>query len=613
MGKINVLSADTAALIAAGEVVERPASVIKELVENSVDAGAESITVEIKNGGISYIRVTDDGEGIGREDVPLAFLRHATSKIKASADLENINTLGFRGEALYSIAAVSQLSLITARDGEEGSIIEVSGGEISPVSEAGCPKGTTITVRNLFFNTPARMKFLKKDSSEALAAEEIVRKIALINPHISFRFINGGKEIFFTPGDNSLKNCVHAIYGKEIASGMIDVLYEEGGIKVSGLVGKAEITRGNRGYQTFYVNGRCIINKNLSAVLAEAYKDRIMGGRFPVCVLNIELSPSLCDVNVHPAKTEVKFADDRAVSGAVYWAAKNALHAVSEQREIKLDEKTEVIKPVFEEKKETAVQTGFTFPKYEKKPYAVSFDGLKNVGRVAESDIPATIKPAVTIEKVSQKETVTEKAVLQTAEEFATEEPEKNIKVLGQLFDTYLVAEVNDEMVLCDQHAAHERIIYNRLLERDMAKNTSQTLLMPEIITLSPSDFSVYCDNEEFFRKAGFDAEEFGHNTVKISMIPESIDFADTEKAFSDMIEILSAGREKITVLQDKALYSLACKAALKAGKVLSRPEQETLIREIYTLEGEVTCPHGRPVILRMGRQQIEKHFKRIV
>lgn len=597
MGKINVLSADTAAKIAAGEVVERPASVVKELVENSVDAGAENITVEIKNGGISYIRVTDDGEGMSREDVPTAFLRHATSKIKTDEDLENILTLGFRGEALYSIAAVSRVSIITAREGEAGTVMEAEGGVLSLPEETGCPKGTTITVKNLFFNTPARMKFLKKDSSEAAAVEEIVRKTALAKPHISFKFISNGKEIFFTPGDNDLKNTVWAILGKDIAKGMIPVSYEEDGMKVTGLCGKAEVSRGNRNYQIFFVNGRSIINKNFSFALQEAYKDRIMVGRFPVAVLNIEINPSLCDVNVHPAKTEVKFADDRAVSSCLYWGVKSALHSVSEQREMSLPE-TEITEIKEEVKAPEMPRMEIKMPEI-KRPYNVSFTNVS----VAENDIPAKIYEEVKIVKE-----------IPVQEEFKVEEKENipEIRILGQLFDTYIVAQINDEMVLMDQHAAHERIIYNSLVNSDKGVS-SQILLMPEILELLPKDFMAFAENEEFFKKAGFEIEEFGHNTVKISMIPESVDYADTEKAFCDMISILGGGRDKIESLQDKALYSLACKAALKAGKVLSSPEQKKLMEDVLKLEGEITCPHGRPVILRMTKTQIEKQFKRIV
>ena len=366
MSEINVLSPQVSALIAAGEVVERPSSVIKELVENSIDAGARSITVEIKNGGITYMRVTDDGKGMERDDIPLAITAHATSKIKNADDLESIKSLGFRGEALHSVAAVSTMEILTARKGNsEGSFARVVGGKLEEVSPAGCPEGTTITVRELFYNTPARMKFLKKDSSEAGLCEDVVRRTALARPDISVRFINSGKEIFFTPGDNILRNAVYSIYGKDVAAAMIDADYTENGIHVYGLVGKAELSRGNRNYQTFFVNGRCVINRTLYFALQESYRSHMMTGRFPAAVLNIDLNPALCDVNVHPSKAEIKFADDRAVSGAVYWAAKNALYSVTEQRVMQLEKRNE---PQIKENAEKKPQISASEPINPKSP-----------------------------------------------------------------------------------------------------------------------------------------------------------------------------------------------------------------------------------------------------
>ncbi|MBO4898008.1 MAG: DNA mismatch repair endonuclease MutL [Clostridia bacterium] len=602
MSKINVLEASVAALIAAGEVVERPSSVIKELVENSIDANAKTVTVEIKNGGVSYMRVTDDGDGIDREDVPSAFLRHATSKISDADDLENIITLGFRGEALYSIAAVSDLEMMTKRHGEtEGTYIKISGGTQSELNPAGCPEGTTIIVRNLFYNTPARMKFLKKDSSEAGLCEDVLRRIALARPDISVRFINGGKEIFYTPGDNNLKNAVYAIYGKDIAKAMIPADYEEGGVKVKGLVGKAELTRGNRNYQTFFVNGRCIINKNLYFALQEAYKSHIMTGRFPVAVLNVEINPALCDVNVHPSKAEVKFADEKAVSGAVYWAAKNALHSVSEQREMTAFTKTEEAKPQKAEPAFIPEQKKVTFDATQsyKKAYEPKFDCKPKEHKVAEA--PISEKPYVP----TPKEAYTEPQKIET-------ENAPEIKILGQLFGTYIVAERGEDMLMIDQHAAHERLIYEELL-KNRGNVPGQMLLSPETIVLSATEFAVYRENEEFFANYGFETEEFGHNTVRVSMIPSSLDISDISSTFGELIETLGAGREKISALQDKALYIVACKAALKAGQKLSEIEQKELIKNVLNLSGEVTCPHGRPVILKLTKHQIEKQFKRIV
>ena len=601
MPKINVLEASVAALIAAGEVVERPSSVIKELIENSIDANAKTVTVEIKNGGVSYMRVTDDGDGIERDDVPAAFLRHATSKISGAGDLESIETLGFRGEALYSIAAVSGLEMMTKRKGDsEGTYIKIAGGEQTELNPAGCPEGTTIIVRDLFYNTPARMKFLKKDSSEAALCEDVIRRTALARPDISIRFIAGGKEVFYTPGDNNLKNAVYSIYGKDIAKAMIETDYEENGIKVSGLVGKAELTRGNRNYQTFFVNGRCIINKNLYFALGEAYKSRIMTGRFPVAVLNIELNPALCDVNVHPSKAEVKFADEKSVFEAVYWAVRNSLHSVSEQRDMAVfAEKEEKAKASFAAQKQSAFIEETPQIVNPKRAYEPRFDYKPYVHKVSEEH--TSERPYVPTPKEAYPKS--EKTVMEN-------EPE--IKVLGQLFGTYIVAELGDDMLMIDQHAAHERLIYEELL-KSRGSVPAQMLLAPETIVLSASEFSVYRENEEFFVGCGFEIEEFGHNTVRISMIPANLDISAIPETFQELIDTLGSGREKIAALQDKALYIVACKAALKGGQKLSEPEQKELIKNVLGLSGEVTCPHGRPVILKLTKHQIEKQFKRIV
>ena len=620
MSEINVLSPQVSALIAAGEVVERPSSVIKELVENSIDAGARSITVEIKNGGITYMRVTDDGKGMERDDIPLAITAHATSKIKNADDLESIKSLGFRGEALHSVAAVSTMEILTARKGNsEGSFARVVGGKLEEVSPAGCPEGTTITVRELFYNTPARMKFLKKDSSEAGLCEDVVRRTALARPDISVRFINSGKEIFFTPGDNILRNAVYSIYGKDVAAAMIDADYTENGIHVYGLVGKAELSRGNRNYQTFFVNGRCVINRTLYFALQESYRSHMMTGRFPAAVLNIDLNPALCDVNVHPSKAEIKFADDRAVSGAVYWAAKNALYSVTEQRVMQLEKRNE---PQIKENAEKKPQISASEPIYKseesvqiKKPYEAVFKSYASP-KASEPDpapkmyiqTPNEIYSAPPEEKTEEKKTEILQSVMQT--KAMEEEPE--IRILGQLFGTYIVAEYGDSMIMADQHAAHERLIYEELVS-GKGNPASQVLLMPETLVLTGAEFGIYSDNADFFAEAGFEIEEFGHNTVRISMIPVSLDMSDAASSVTEMISVLGAGREKISALRDKALYTVACKAALKAGQKLSENEQKELIKNVLALSGQATCPHGRPVILKLTKHQIEKQFKRIV
>lgn len=619
MAKINILSPDVAALIAAGEVVERPSSVVKELCENSIDAGAKTITVEIKNGGISYLRVTDDGSGIAADDVPNAFLRHATSKISKSVDLESILTLGFRGEALHSIAAVSIMEMLTCTKDGEGTFARLEAGELLALNPAGCPVGTTITVRNLFYNTPARMKFLKKDATEAGYIEDILKRLALARPDISLKYINSGKEIFFTPGDNILKNAVYAIYGKDVATSMIEANYEENGVKVSGLIGKAELSRGNRSYQTFFVNGRCVINKSFYFALQEGYKNQMMQGRFPVAVLNIFVNPAMCDVNVHPSKAEIKFSDDSIIYGAVYWAAKNALFGVTEQRSMSFPQQKKAFDVPKQEVRQTAVSDvvpsdkAHETPKAEypaegeyKKPIWEKFNDMKSFSTPAVraqensfSSKPAPIgvqkiEPAVTVKKEEQKQI-------------------PDIKILGQMFETYIVAQVCDDMLLIDQHAAHERLIYNSLVKKSDSNAVSQVLLVPETIELSGSDFGIFLENQDFFEKYGFEADEFGHNTVRISAVPDSIVGQDITEAFCEMLEVLGNTREKTSDLKDKALYRMACRAALKAGQQLSLSEQRELILKILEEDGQVTCPHGRPVILKLTKTQIEKQFKRIV
>lgn len=601
MGKIKVLSADVAALIAAGEVVERPSSVIKELVENSIDAGAKSITVEIKNGGVSYMRVTDNGEGMSAEDVPNAFLRHATSKVSTAEDLEAISSLGFRGEALHSIAAVSNMSILTRREGEEGVHAEQSGGGELSISPAGCPVGTTVLVKDLFFNTPARMKFLKKDATEAGYIEDLLRKTALGSPEISFRYINGGKEVFFTPGDASLKNAVYAIYGKDIASAMIEAEYEDEGVKVYGLIGKSELSRPNRSFQTFFVNGRCVINKSFYFALSESYKNQIMTGRFPVAVLNIEMNPALCDVNVHPSKAEIKFANDKPVYDAIYWAVKNALYNLENSRGFDIPEKT-----VNREKAEPIKEEPVFKPLYTQPPKQMGF---------SYSDFKEEIKPVTFVADEPQKPVYSVQPVEIKREEPEETEDIQDFKVVGQVFDTYIIIQSGDEMMLIDQHAAHERLIYDKLLKEVTEHSAdSQLLMLPVTRSVSGAEAALIEENKEFFEQMGFDADLFGDNTVRISAVPSTLSEVDAADALLEMVDALSNSRKDVrTRAQQYALYRVACKAAMKAGKHLSQRESEELVKEVLRIDGQPTCPHGRPVILRLTKTQIEKQFKRIV
>lgn len=614
MAKIKQLSKEIAAMIAAGEVVERPASVVKELVENSIDAGATRITVEIRHGGVTQIRVTDDGIGIGAEDVPLAFSRHATSKIETGEDLENIATLGFRGEALYSIAAVSRVEIITRdRQSEIGVRAIAEAGKIVDVTPAGCPQGTTISVRDLFFNTPARMKFLKRDATEAGYVEDTLRKIALGRSDVSFRFINNGKEVFFTSGDGKLENTVAALYGRDFSDAMLPIEYEGDGVHVKGLIGKSELTRPNRTFQIFFVNGRTVMHKSFYTALAEAYKGQVMAGRFPVAVLSLSMHPALCDVNVHPAKLEIKFADDKPIFDAIYWGTKNTLYAIRDTRKLQVEAPKPIVPPA-------PVQTNMgELPRYK-----------TETTEKKETVVPKkewVVKPVLQtppLPKVTEIEEGTGKFCVCEAETVAPPAPPMpseiqktppSVRVIGQAFDTYIIAQSGDKLYMIDQHAAHERILYNALMEALSKKRVdSQLLLLPVTVRLTASEMAVFSEHSSLLAEIGFEAEEFGTGLVKIGMVPTALTDTDIGAAFLEILDNLAASKRDLrTSAQSYALYGVACKAALKAGKQLPLKEQEALVNAALALEGMATCPHGRPIILSLTQKEIEKQFKRIV
>lgn len=622
MGKINVLDKNVAEKIAAGEVVERPSSVVKELIENSIDASATSITIEIEKGGVSYIRVTDNGTGILPDDVKVAFLRHATSKIKDEKDLEGITTLGFRGEALCSISAVSRTEVITRTASEDvGTFMAVEGGETKDYSMAGCPLGTTVTVRNLFFNTPARYKFLKKDATEASYVTDICQRAALSHPEVSVRYIRDGKDIFFTPGDNILKNTIRAIFGKDISNAMTEVSLADGNYVITGLTGTNNLSRPNRNMQYFFVNGRLIKSALLSVAMSEAYKNELMVGKFPVCAININLPWEMVDVNVHPAKTEVKFAFEDEVYRAVVFAVKNALAKnaapKTQMRQSSLSYKmnADIKKPVQEIFK---IQ-----PKADIKPVE-SIKKAETVFKKVEKK--AASKPSELPEKKIETLYVRESAVPYEKKEIAAEEPKKekqeakeeikevtipDFLVVGQLFSTYIIIQTDSDMVMIDQHAAHERINYEKIKNQGCMK---QTVLMPKTVNLTPKERAVWEENREFLSQVGFEADEFGSDSIIIRTMPSDIDYEDGDSLMLEIIDSLQRkDKGEISYLRDKAIYTVACRAAIKANKVLSVKEMESLVKEVFSLEGISTCPHGRPISVKMSKYQIEKMFKRIV
>ncbi len=641
MGKIEVLDKSVSNKIAAGEVVERPASVVKELLENALDAGATSICVEIKNGGITYIRVADNGCGMSREDVPVALLRHATSKIHVEKDLEGIVTLGFRGEALSSIGAVSQLEIYTrVQEEETGTHLVSEGGEVKECDEAGCPVGTTIIVRDLFQNTPARMKFLKKNYTEAGYVADIVNRLALSHAEVSFRLISDGKEQLFTAGDGELLNSIYAVYGKDLKSTMRPAAFSEGGVSVRGYCATAQGARPNRSMQNFFVNGRYIKSPLMTRALEEAYKTELMGGKFPSCVLLLELAPSMVDINVHPTKLEAKFADEKAVYHAVYWAAKNALFQKNETPAVTLSvEEPAPKKPEKmaspEAPKPTAFMQEAAVKRVEPSPFAwrtgqavggqtpkISFgDERPKVTAIPkhEPPKPEPLKeetPAV--EKAWEPEQPKQEAVpeVKQPEQVTVKEPEApGYRICGQVFDTYIILEKDGQMLMVDQHAAHERLRYEQLLLQYEGKAVeSQMLLLPVTIRLTAQEEAMFFEHQEGLSDLGFTAESFGDRTVILRSAPEELSEEALKSLFLEVLGHLGDKRKDAkSEKAQRALYTIACKSAIKAGNKLTEAETRRLLDGVFALGPVNTCPHGRPITIAMTKSFIEKQFKRIV
>lgn len=638
MPKINVLSKQLAELIAAGEVVERPASVVKELLENSIDAGADSVTVEIKNGGISYIRITDNGCGISREDIRNAFVSHATSKICVEDDLNRIMTLGFRGEALASVSAVARVEVMTCTPEEKiGTRYVIESGEEQLCDDAGCPKGTTIIVRDLFYKTPARMKFLKKDVTEANAVAGVVDRIALSHPEVSIRFIREGKQVLVTSGKGDLLTCIREVYGKEFSDTLIPAFGETGGVKISGFISKPVAARPNRNMQFFFINNRLIKTGTGSAALSEAYKNSIMVGKFPSCVLNIEINPSLVDVNVHPAKTEVRFSDERVIFNAVYFACKNALTAGDSPKQIKYEpvkdfykapekkaeqivikelEKPEPKKDFWQHipasKPEPAPAVRITIP--EVKPETVTPVSVVSVPKqeikVETTEDILLKKPSVTVTEIKAPETAKAEIIPEKkAEDVFCEE---EFFLIGEAFKTYIMCEYKGKMVIIDKHAAHERIIYEKL-KAENGERTPQLLLLPVTVTLSKEEYAAIIENLELVNEAGFEAEDFGNGCVIVRECPMELSADDVEEVIGEI-----AGRfvdKKQDVMFEKLdwiYHSVACRSAIKAGNFTSRLEMERFAKQLLSMPDIRYCPHGRPVLIEMTKRELEKNFGRI-
>lgn len=656
MSKIKVLPKEIAELIAAGEVVERPASVIKELMENAIDAGSSSVTVEIKNGGITYIRVTDNGCGISREDIRNAFISHATSKISTRDDLYAIGTLGFRGEALASIAAVSNVEVLTRTPEEEtGTRYCISAGEETLVDDAGCPLGTTIVVRDLFFNTPARMKFLKRDVSEANAVAGIVDKIALSNPDVSIRFIREGKSALFTSGSGDLKTAAYEIFGKDFADGLIEADYSFESVKIGGLVSKPTKSRPNRNMQFFFVNGRLVKSGTASAALSEAYKNSIMVGKFPYCVLNITTAPGLVDVNVHPAKIEVRFANERTVFSAVYYAAKNALEHRDEAPKVTIPRtaQTELFEPVRPKTEQMRLpekqpdfwnrmsSSEYRSAQQPEKPTYQQPVAREDIITVASPDKkpetadsePSTIQHFLDAQRAKKEETAVIEADIrpELSEKAATlpdEKPEETaraldtavdekpaelpVTVIGEAFKTYIIVQQGESIFLIDKHAAHERMLFNELVKND-SKRSTQMLLTPITVTLSKEEYSSVLDNLDMLMQAGFAVEDFGYSVVIVRECPMEISADEVADVVAELAGYLVENRQKLISEKKEWLFSLmACKAAIKGGMYTTEYERELFIKRLFASPEIRYCPHGRPVMIEITRRELEKNFGRV-
>ena len=703
MGVINVLDKHIAELIAAGEVVERPSSVIKELVENSIDAGAKNITVEIKNGGTTFMRVADDGCGIYRDDIKKAFLRHATSKVKTANDLDMISTLGFRGEALASISAVSRLQVITKNENEEiGSCYEIEGGDEISLEEAGCPTGTTFVIRDLFYNIPARSKFLKKDVAEGNAVSALMDKIVLSHPEVAFTFIRDGKQVLRTFGDGKLLSAIYSVFGKDFAKGLIPVDYTLDSVTVKGYISKPINSRPNRNMQNFFINGRFVKTRTGMAALEEAYKGSIMVGKFPSAVLQLTVPYEIIDVNVHPAKIEVRFINERPVFDAIYHAVKTALQQGDERKQIHFKENTafneiKKVNPfnnaqaVFAKAENTPVEKPIkpieriepVLKNSEPKPYnpfdeldlkdektkPVSIDNLK----MSDSSNPFDIyskqaikrnselenkkaefskqrlekaeqlilkatqqeeslpKQEITVDDLTAEssetpiETEVSKEEVKPLKEISenktdnndalTELPKEQTKLrfLGEAFNTYIIVEKNDnEVLIIDKHAAHERIIYEKL-KADSGSANVQYLLTPITVTLDKIDYDAAVSNLDMFAKCSFDVEDFGNGTLLVRSAPQYLAATEIADCITEMSGYIASGKKDIyTEKMDWFYHNVSCRSAIKAG---NKSTVQELMDIAWTLEKNPQikyCPHGRPICIVMTKYEIEKQFGRL-
>lgn len=657
MPQIALLSQETIDKIAAGEVIERPSSVVKELVENAIDAGSSAVTVEIKEGGISFIRISDNGCGIDREQIPLAFLRHSTSKIKSVEDLFTVTSLGFRGEALSSIAAVSQVELITKTNGDfTGSRYLIEGSKEVSLEEIGAPDGTTFIVRNLFYNTPARKKFLKSAQTEGTYIHELMQRMILSHPDVAFKFIMNNQVKLQSSGNGNIKDIIYHLYGRDITKALLPIAHESELFKVSGFIGKPMISRGNRGYELYFVNGRFIRSQILSKAIEDAFKPFLMQHQYPFTVLYFEIDSSLLDVNVHPTKMELRFSNQQELYREVQSILSAALvHRdiipevpvdTPKKNEMEVPKIEKVMPEPFEQKRLEEIRKAVR----KDSPYEIKYPvsrpmGTGSVNSAAQEKLLDTIKsmpPEDMMEERIQKEPLPEQSKKETEKELAKEayvlreketygaKPEGSYeqgsflkeeemakqKIIGQLFDTYWLVEYNDRLFIVDQHAAHEKVMYEKLKKQFEKKEfTSQAISPPIVITLSMREADVLERFKEQFTKLGFEIEHFGGAEYSICGVPGNLYRLNTRDVLIEMLDELTDGiseRATADVILDK-IASMSCKAAVKGSQRLSLPEMEQLMKDLMKLDNPYNCPHGRPTIIAMSKYEIEKKFKRIV
>ena len=616
MSQIIQLDPQTANSIAAGEVIERPVSVVKELVENALDAHASVIHVAIRQGGVQLIQVTDNGVGMDSDDAQMAFTRHATSKLRAIDDLDHLLTMGFRGEALASIAAVSEVTLETRQSGTEiGSAVRIKAGHVEESRTSGCPEGTRITVEHLFFNVPARFKFLKKDSTEAGHISTLIERLALARPDVSFRLQNNDQEVLHTPGNNDLVSTVYAVYGRQIAQGCLSVSCTEGPVKLEGLIGRPDIARNNRELQCFFVNGRLIRSKTMTAALDEAFKTQLMKKKYAVAFLFITLPPTLADINVHPQKIEVRFWSDQDVFRCLYRAIQSSLAdssgVVTNEEDVPIREtdRSEPDRNRLTEENAHMVQE--SDPVIEEKPMVV-----RERVRQAASDV--YLNDDIEQQKSKQSMIGAEKSIAHR-QSVLTVEDLSQARLIGSLFQTYILLELGEELLLIDQHAAHEKILFERLIKRhremtESGKIQIQDLLVPVIIEVSRSDALLIQSRTDELQHFGFSCSMIGPATIAIRSIPDTgTHHMNPELSFRVTLDALRQSELQSDDAIEEIYYQMACKAAVKGKDRLHDQEIRQLISDLQKADDPYHCPHGRPVIIRMGRREIEKQFKRIV